>query len=169
MRCEEVRNRLGAFIDGESDIVEGRKVQRHLERCSGCREELAALREIGDFLAGECVPAAPRGFRSKVLVAAEQALESQGKPEREPFLDLPTWWRSARPALRVAAAAALALGLGLGILLGTGPTGPAPAAPGSPPVVQADPYEAHYLSASPTGSLPQVYLAMASQLDRGGE
>jgi anti-sigma factor RsiW len=169
MRCEEVRNRLGAFIDGESDIVEGGRIQQHLEQCSGCREELAALREVGSLLAEERIPAMPGGFRSKVLVAAEQALEGRGKQESGPFLDLPTWWRQARPALRVAAAAALALGVGLGILLGVGSMGPVPEVPGSSPVVLADPYEAHYLSANPAGSLPQVYVAMASQLDRGGE
>ena len=70
--------------------------------------------------------------------------------------------------MRVAAAAVLALGVGLGVLLGSDVMRQVPAGPTTPAVDATEPYGVDYLSESPTGSLPEVYLAMVSQLE-GGE
>jgi anti-sigma factor RsiW len=169
MHCSEVRNRLGTFLDGETDSVERRRIERHLEDCGRCREELRELESIGTILAEGRVSAVPSGFHSKIRVAAECALENRDREGWGSSLDLAKWWRTARPTMRVAAAAALALGIGLGFLLGSGTPGRSAAGPVNPSIAGTDPYGADVLSDRPAGSLSQVYLAMASDLRRGGE
>ena len=43
MRCEEVRDELAAFLDGELTPEVGTQVLAHLEGCSTCRDERAVL------------------------------------------------------------------------------------------------------------------------------
>ncbi len=45
MNCEEIKNRLSEYLDGELDERESKLVGDHLENCPGCAEELAGLKE----------------------------------------------------------------------------------------------------------------------------
>ncbi len=69
--CAEVREKFSSYIDGELSAVEKLGMDSHLERCSGCVEELAALREVVDWLGteGRKVPPAPtwEGVEATVL------------------------------------------------------------------------------------------------------
>ena len=50
MKCEKVRTRLSAFLDGELSSTERAAVARHIDRCEGCANELKTLTGVLDFL-----------------------------------------------------------------------------------------------------------------------
>jgi anti-sigma factor RsiW len=56
--CERTGPLLDAYHDGELGRFRRWTVQRHLESCAGCREELAALTGIGGWVR-ESIDAAP--------------------------------------------------------------------------------------------------------------
>ncbi len=45
MDCQEVKDKLPEYIDGELEFEEARRVRSHLTRCYFCTEELSSLRE----------------------------------------------------------------------------------------------------------------------------
>lgn len=170
MHCREVRSRLGAYVDGEVRPDERTELERHLERCGACRQELEALQAVRSFLACESLPGLPSGFHSKVMLAAEQVVGDEApSPLRTP-LDLPRWWRAGTLATRAAAVAALVLGVWLGALLGLGVARQGSAISPDPSVATADAFSStygfDYMGESPAGSLSQVYVALASELSR---
>ncbi len=50
MRCETTRLNLKALHDGELARLDAWRVQRHVQRCARCAEELASLRRLNDLL-----------------------------------------------------------------------------------------------------------------------
>ncbi len=48
MKCDEIREKLNAYLDGE--IEDTKEIRRHLDTCSDCRRELEALSSVNDFL-----------------------------------------------------------------------------------------------------------------------
>ena len=166
MDCREVRSRLGAYVDGEVRPDERTQFEHHLKQCASCSRELDSLRAVGVFLSGESLPDIPSGFHSKVMSSAERIAGDQTSGP----LDLLHWWHVGTFATRAAAVAALALGLGLGALLGLGVGRQDSAISPDPNVATAGAVRsAHgfdYMGESPTGSLSQVYVALASELTR---
>ncbi len=59
MECHRVRERLSAYLDGETTAGESREVARHLAACGACRSELAALERLTAALAGLSAAAPP--------------------------------------------------------------------------------------------------------------
>jgi len=57
-RCDEIRERLSAYLDGELPPPEAALVVEHLESCPGCREELDDLRRLRDQVARHLAPPA---------------------------------------------------------------------------------------------------------------
>ena len=45
--CEQVREQLSAWLDGELTAAEHRQVAAHLEVCADCSRELAMLQRLG--------------------------------------------------------------------------------------------------------------------------
>jgi anti-sigma factor RsiW len=90
--CDE-REPLLAYLYGESDPEEQRRVESHLESCEACRDELAGLRSVREDLLAWDVP--DHGSVWKPFTPAR-----------------PVWsWRDV-PAWTMAAAAAVMLALG---------------------------------------------------------
>jgi anti-sigma factor RsiW len=92
--CVHIRERLSAYLDGETTTAETELVARHLEDCPGCRRELAALERLGAALADLTVPGPPL------------ALPRLGRRRT-------AWWQ----------ALTLAASLVLGLVTGSGLTG----------------------------------------------
>jgi anti-sigma factor RsiW len=46
MSCEEVREHLSAFLDGELNVWQRRRVEAHLQGCADCRAAAVALEEV---------------------------------------------------------------------------------------------------------------------------
>jgi len=67
MNCEEIRERLSAFLDGESGEELQIQITRHLASCPACQAELAALERLEAALENLEAPAAPRGLAGSVL------------------------------------------------------------------------------------------------------
>jgi anti-sigma factor RsiW len=118
MRCEKVRERLGAYADGEMAGALRAGMEEHLAACEGCRDELAALRSLRTLLARIPAPALPEGLEASIFQAA---LHSQSHIRRA----APLW----SLLLRTAAALLVAVA---GAYLGMRSSGLLPASPPPP-------------------------------------
>ncbi len=49
MRHDDIRELLGAFLDGELRDGERRRVEAHLRDCAPCRDDLDALRKLASI------------------------------------------------------------------------------------------------------------------------
>lgn len=47
MKCDEIEIKVSAYADGELSAEEQQSVERHLEGCPACREELERHRRVG--------------------------------------------------------------------------------------------------------------------------
>lgn len=52
MGCEELREQVTAYLDGELHGAEATRLLSHLEECEGCREELEKLRRLKEVTKG---------------------------------------------------------------------------------------------------------------------
>jgi anti-sigma factor (TIGR02949 family) len=111
MRCEEVRARLDAYIDGELSEQERAAVLDHLADCRECGPEAAALQRLHDGIR-QAAPSyrAPEALRSQIRSALRQVAATSARPARA----APGWLAYAASILL-----AVALGSG-GTLLITG-------------------------------------------------
>jgi anti-sigma-K factor RskA len=104
--CEERRDSIAAHLLGALEPVESADLERHLELCSGCREDLAWLRPAVEVLPESVEPVDPRpALRSRVL---EEAFAERSRPQRSVAA------RRRAPRIRPRLLAALA---SIGILL----------------------------------------------------
>jgi hypothetical protein len=80
MRCSKVQKRLSAFQDGELNSLEQRRVSKHLESCSACRERYAEMvkvwQALGDFQ--EILP--EPGFYGQVVRKINESYEPRRFP-----------------------------------------------------------------------------------------
>jgi len=73
MHCEQVRERLGRFHDGELEPAEQTVLASHLCDCSACANELAAIAELGELFRSLAAPAPPALLWSRI----ERRLEAR--------------------------------------------------------------------------------------------
>lgn len=102
MNCEETRDNLGSYVDGELPIEVLERLSAHLEKCDACRGECEDLRSLAGELAEFPVLEAPR----QLWAAIESRL---GRQETQQQRFAPGW---VRGSLRIAAAIVLIVGLG---------------------------------------------------------
>ena len=70
MRCEEVRTRLDAYLDGELSETERPQLRDHVAGCVDCGPELAALERLRDNIRGAAPRyRAPPALRSQIRSA----------------------------------------------------------------------------------------------------
>jgi anti-sigma factor RsiW len=93
LKCEEVQERLSAWLDGELPEEAMAAVEVHLAGCAFCRREVARFRALDEALGALPAPVPPH--------LAERVLAVQPRPRRP-------WWQS------LALAASLILGIVLG-------------------------------------------------------
>lgn len=79
MRCDPFRERLGAYADGEVGGELRASLELHLETCSPCRTELAALRALGNLLEELPAPAPPEGLDASILKEASRIRPLPGR------------------------------------------------------------------------------------------
>lgn len=82
MTCDQVRDELAAFLDGELSPEQGTSVLAHLEGCSGCRDERAVLERTR-----ERVKSLPR-VKAPVALLAQVATRLAAAAGRGPCPDL---------------------------------------------------------------------------------
>jgi anti-sigma factor RsiW len=65
--CEEFRDLLSPYADGELDLVRGVEIERHLQDCPACAAGLERARSLGTMLADPALyHQAPAGLRQRV-------------------------------------------------------------------------------------------------------
>jgi len=110
--CRAVKPKLGRFVDDELSPAEQSSVQAHIQECSGCREELNALRALSTTLDRLGVPPVPESLATDVISRVRE-------PRAEPHWasGIFGFWRGWSAAMRAAACAtaitACLIGLGL--------------------------------------------------------
>jgi anti-sigma factor RsiW len=81
MRCEEMRELLDLYLDGELPEETARKVDRHLLRCPACAYEARALEQTRTMLREAVAPTVTSpGFRERTLARLLDALEEHLRP-----------------------------------------------------------------------------------------
>jgi hypothetical protein len=118
--CAE-REALVGFLYGESDELEKRRVERHIEVCANCAFELGELRSVQEQLSSWEPPDLPLGFRLTREAAPAPAWKAW---------QLPAWVQAAAAVFLVAGSAAVAnldVRYGAdGLVVRTGWSAPAP-------------------------------------------
>jgi len=105
MRCDQLREQFGAFVDGELDAAARTAIEAHLRDCDACRAELDRLRELTARIQG----AGPDGVPPDLWDRIAERLDTRALPRRRRFL--------VRMRTVVAAAACLLVAVGGGYLL----------------------------------------------------
>jgi Putative zinc-finger len=97
MTCEEIREELVAYQDGELAEQDQQRVSVHLNTCLVCTQEASSLARVGQlFLSMERVTPAP-DFAAKFWQRLEQ--ENHAQPARHPESQLVRWWRDLRESM----------------------------------------------------------------------
>jgi anti-sigma factor RsiW len=119
--CERHRAMLTELVYGELEADAARDLERHLESCASCSEELEQLRRLRALMERAQPIEIPAGLESRVMSEARSALERGSAATRPaaPERSRPWWsgWLVSRPVLRPALAAALTLLFVAGVVL----------------------------------------------------
>jgi anti-sigma factor RsiW len=105
------RDLLSAFLDGRLEAEEETALCRHLEICSRCAEELAALRQVVGLLRALPAPALPRSFALPTGPGATSVSELAPAPLSVRTRRAAAWPRVAQWAGGLVAAAGLIIGI----------------------------------------------------------
>jgi anti-sigma factor RsiW len=120
-KCEWVLDNIDAYIDGDLPTDETSVIRIHLEKCTGCRNEL---------LLAEAMRSAIRGLPAKECPGAVTSAVMEhitGEPDRESAWL--RWWRTLlqwRPLRPAAVAAALVLVVSMSVFIRHKQEHPAP-------------------------------------------
>lgn len=79
MNCNEIRNLLSAYSDGELTAAEEKEVKAHLDGCADCQKQLARLSVLHKALRTMEAPPVPEGLCDRVLAAATAPPAKKGK------------------------------------------------------------------------------------------
>ena len=80
MKCEDCRERLWAYLEGELDAAEAAETERHLAACGDCREELSLRQEIMETLRSLPDAELPAGYHEELMEKLRTAAEPQVIP-----------------------------------------------------------------------------------------
>jgi anti-sigma factor RsiW len=80
MRCNDTRELIGAYIDGELDLVRSLDIEGHLHECSICSREYENHRSLHRAIRdGELYFDAPRGLEKRIRNSLGSATRSEAK------------------------------------------------------------------------------------------
>lgn len=75
MNCENVKELLWAYLENETTAEETAEIEKHLEGCAACREELAQQKEMKNALASLPDEELPEGYHTELM----QKLQAENK------------------------------------------------------------------------------------------
>ncbi len=105
LTCEEVKNLLSAYYDGELGVAAQQQVAEHLASCESCREELKQLKSLSAAFHTLTFPEADKAFCSSL----HERLEAEAKKNRP--LGWRTMWKDMRTYATIAACLVLTIGI----------------------------------------------------------
>jgi len=113
--CRQIKRRLGRYHDGELPPAERVLVERHLQNCRLCSQELEEIREVsGAFQRVVVIPPVPLALTQRIMA---QARARAGGTSR--VRDLARFWSDWSFSMRFAAVAISAAACYVGLVLGT--------------------------------------------------
>ena len=113
MNCEEFRNLLHGYLDGELDLERNLEIERHLERCPACPEAVSRYRALRAALGH------PSLYRRPTVELRERIRSSLHPDRKSRAILLRSGWRLLAFAASLVLAAFLGWSLGR---LGRGPS-----------------------------------------------
>ncbi len=106
MQCQESKTILGAYLDGEIELMRSVELEEHLAVCAECGRDLEGQRGLQELLRNPSLRyTAPAGLRESIrasLPAESEPLRPKAEPRPQRTVGL-RWW----PALQWGAVAAL--------------------------------------------------------------
>lgn len=105
LTCEEVKNLLSAYYDGELGVAAQQQVAEHLASCESCREELKQLKSLSAAFDTLAFPEADKAFRSSL----HERLEAEARKNKT--FRWSTMWKDMRTYATVAACLVLTIGI----------------------------------------------------------
>ena len=120
MNCEEIKNLMDAYLDGELDVLTSQKIEQHLRDCRKC-EQAYEVETVMAHAISQAAPyyKAPPELRERIQVSLREAIgvptnrgatEDDSLPVRRPgavrrgvFFDMPWNWLALAAAIAVAA------------------------------------------------------------------
>ena len=113
--CRQIKRRLGRYHDGELPPAERVLVERHLQGCQLCSQELEGIREVSRaFQRGLVIPPVPPALTHRIMA---QAHAHAGRTSRA--RDLFRFWSDWSFSMRFAAVAISAAACYIGLVLGS--------------------------------------------------
>src|SRR5882762_7959072 len=105
MHCQESKTVLGAYLDGEIELMRSVELEEHLTACPECRRDLEEQRSLGGLLRNPGLRyTAPAGLRESIRASLSETKQPETKPGPRPQRTSGSrWW----PALQWGAVAAL--------------------------------------------------------------
>jgi anti-sigma factor RsiW len=113
MHCRDIRKKLSAWSDAETNQRLSGQIQEHLSICPECSRVLQEIANLRTLFQQSPVPPLPEAFAGEVM----QQVRSLAANRSETFQPL-LWWRDFAFPLKAASAVAFGLVLSLGIYMG---------------------------------------------------
>ena len=102
--CDELRELLAAYADGELDETTRARVRAHLVGCPDCRRDLAGLERVDAMFRAAAVPEPAEAAWDRVSAALDRTLAaSSPAPVRRERRGVFGWWLVPAGALAAAA------------------------------------------------------------------
>jgi anti-sigma factor RsiW len=102
MRCEQARELIDAYVDGELSGADRAMVATHVNACPGCRELVADIERVRTAVADQGREPAPKSLVSSIRSALASAAHEQASEAKSPAP-----WHMSSGAMRQAAALAV--------------------------------------------------------------
>jgi len=85
---DPIQTKLGAYLDGELNRQESIEVERHLEICPACHEELEELKRVSSLLRESRMPefSSPMDFKAQLMLQLPRREESIQQGQKAKFL-----------------------------------------------------------------------------------
>lgn len=83
MHCEETRELIHGYLDGELDLVKSMEVEKHLQMCDECARAHQAIRSLSPVIGNSAVRFEPPASFEKRL---QTALRRESKTQRRSFV-----------------------------------------------------------------------------------
>lgn len=123
LSCEDVKNLLSAYYDGELGVAAQQQVAEHMAACEACREEYEQLKALSGAFGALTFPESDKAFRAGL----HERLETEAKKNRT--VRFGTVWRDMRTYAAVAACLVLTVGIYAAVKNNSVQPYPQPAAP----------------------------------------
>jgi len=110
MNCQDVAEKLNAYLDGELGPQAAALVREHLEGCAQCAARLRELEGLNRAIGAMQGMPTPAGFARRVRLAAATGIPAEAGPAK---------WAWGGVLSRVAAMLVAATGIWVGVTLGS--------------------------------------------------